>query len=226
MASGGNIVSQDSMVGPATQIRLLRFSNDNHYLIMVSQVDPVHLLVRAWDTYSGICCGSQKIGFQVCLCLSPSTFDVSPMRLTVKIPHAQGPASVDEPLYTACSVFNREPRLFILCQRKYLLHLSSWRWDRQVHTLPNQAVNMFVRDDDETLIILGDNGSDRRLRTYLLPIPILDNPEPAKVALSNLNQYRPAVDSAVLTRTTRGQILLVVATSRGEFLAVKLPDET
>ncbi|GAB1194171.1 hypothetical protein APSETT444_003412 [Aspergillus pseudonomiae] len=138
----------------------------------------------------------------------------------------QGAASVDEPLYTACSVFNREPQLFILCQRKYLLHLSSWRWDRQVHTLPNQAVNVFVRDDDEALIILGDNGSDRRLRTYVLPIPISGRPEPAKVALSNLNQYRPALDSAVLTRTTRGQIVLVVATARGEFLAVKLPDGT
>ncbi|QRD87279.1 hypothetical protein F9C07_2199198 [Aspergillus flavus] len=199
--NGGNIISQDSIVGPATQVRSLSFSKDNHYLIMVSQVDPVHLLVRAWDTYSGTSCANQKIGFQ-------------------------GPASVDEPLYTACSVFNREPRLFILCQRKYLLHLSSWRWDRQVHTLPNQAVNIFVRDDDEALIILGDNGSDRRLRTYVLPIPISGSPEPAKVALSNLNQYRAALDSAVLTRTTRGQIVLTVATSRGEFLAVKLPDDT
>lgn len=155
-----------------------------------------------------------------------SILTLARMGLTVNYRYVQGPASVDEPLYTACSVFNREPRLFILCQRKYLLHLSSWRWDRQVHTLPNQAVNIFVRDDDEALIILGDNGSDRRLRTYVLPIPISGSPEPAKVALSNLNQYRAALDSAVLTRTTRGQIVLTVATSRGEFLAVKLPDDT
>ncbi|KAF7593745.1 hypothetical protein BBP40_010921 [Aspergillus hancockii] len=199
--SGGNIISRDSTVGPAAQIRSLVFSNDNQYLIMVAQLDPGHLLVRAWDTFTGTSCANLKIGFQ-------------------------GSSTVDDALYTSCSVFNRVPSLFILCQRKYLLHITSWQWDRQVHTLPHHPVNIFVRDDDEALILLGDNGSDRRLRTYSLPVPVSGSTDPVKIALSDLNIYRPVLDSAVLTRTTRGQILLIVATTKGQFLAVKIPSDT
>ncbi|KAB8227116.1 uncharacterized protein BDW43DRAFT_257331 [Aspergillus alliaceus] len=221
ITSGGNIISRESTIGPATQIRSLTFSNDNQYLIMVAQLDHGHLLVRAWDTFSGISCAHLKIGFSVC---AYCFYGRGTMRLIMITIYKQGSSSVDDALYTACCGFNREPRLLILCQGKYLLVINSWRWEGEVHTLPHHPVNVFVRDDDEAIVLLGDNGSDRRLRTYTLPMPIPTSPKPMQVALSNLNYYRPALDSAVLTRTTSGQIQLIVATTKGQLLAIKVPD--
>ncbi|KAE8146665.1 hypothetical protein BDV25DRAFT_169686 [Aspergillus avenaceus] len=166
--SGGNIISGDSLVGSVAQIRSLSFSNNGQYLIMISQPDPGHLLLRVWDTHFGMPCANEKIRFAVSVHSCSNYF-------------------------SSCAVANKGPNLFILCQGKYLLQLNSWKWDRRVHTLPNHLVKLFVRDDDESLVLLGDNASDRRLRAYTLPIPVSGTPESKKIALSDLNSYKPAL---------------------------------
>ncbi|KAF9890503.1 hypothetical protein FE257_005908 [Aspergillus nanangensis] len=200
--SGGNMIVEKSTITSLAHIRYLGFSNDGQYLIMVSQPEPQGLSIRVWNTQRGLLCADFPISIK-------------------------GSSSSTEPLFTSCSSFHGEPSLVILCQRRFLIYVRSWSWDGKIHALPDKLPNMFnvfVREDNEYIFFLGDNGNDRRLRVYMMPITGYGGPSPRKIAMTDFTGFKTSLDTAMVTRNSQGHREMLIGTTKGPFLAIGLPE--
>lgn len=84
---------------------------------------------------------------------------------------------------------------------------------------------VFVREDNEQLIFLGDSGADHRLRVYMMPVTSTGRPAPQKVSMTDFIHFKMALDCATLIRTDKGGREMLVGTAKGPFLAIPLPPD-
>ncbi|OJJ46047.1 hypothetical protein ASPZODRAFT_2040225 [Penicilliopsis zonata CBS 506.65] len=197
---GNNFGLQNANIGSIEHIRSLAFSGDGRYLILVVQSQHGEFLVRAWETYTGTTCPALQIPYP-------------------------GLSNSDRATFTGSCVYNTGPNLVLLLQCKELISLNLWDRNAPRQKLSEEMIAVFMQDDDRALIFLGNNGTDRILRVFMLPHFEDDHiTHPTEVAKTRLSAYKPSTDSAVLTdRNAHDQRELLIATIDGSFVTVSLP---
>ncbi|KAH8699080.1 kinase-like domain-containing protein [Talaromyces proteolyticus] len=198
--TSANRINRDARIGLVERIRSLTFSGDGRYLVLVAQSQQGQLLVRAWETYTGTPCAELPISHP-------------------------GLANLGHATFTACSVFNKGPNLALVLQRRQMTYLNLWERTALKQKMEYEMLVVFVQDDDQGLVFLGNNGIDRVLRVFALPIFDRDElQKPTEVAKIGLSKYESSTDSAVLApRNMNNQRVLLIATVDGSFVAVSLP---
>lgn len=96
-------------------------------------------------------------------------------------------------------------------------------------TLEIRAHNIFVQDDDNSIILVGDKGSglNRALRVYTMPASgNSQSMKPEEVAQTEIWSYERSTDSIALTGINEnGERAILIATLKGSFVQVFLPRE-
>jgi hypothetical protein len=184
----------------------MKFSKDGSVLALVTEptpsVDPVgnHVLkvtVTCWSTRDG-------------RLLPP--FDVN----------NEGRQDLTSPFLTTYSLFNTRPEFLVISQQNSIYHHS------QAQEKISRRMNLRLHDtllteDDEGVILLGDNGTQKVLNIYTLPTTNIEHSESASwYCKIDLTSYEATTDSMCLS-THQGRREILVATGKKTLISIPAP---
>ena len=199
-------IIQEGNIGPIAGIRGMKFSKDGSVLVLVTEpshsVGPVgnHVLkvtVTCWSTHDG-------------RLLPP--FDVN----------NEGRQDLTSPFLTTYSLFNTRPEFLVISQQNSIYHHSQAQEKISRH-MDLRLHDTLLTEDDEGVILLGDNGTQKVLNIYTLPTTNIEHSESASwYCKIDLTSYEATADSMCLS-THQGRREILVATRKKTLISIPAP---
>ncbi|OCK78098.1 hypothetical protein K432DRAFT_406760 [Lepidopterella palustris CBS 459.81] len=208
-----NHLTQRPRLGPIDAVRALTFSIDGRVLSLITEPNQAFDTMGRLEHKATVTCWNTENG---------------KIQAFVQ-PKSEGLQDSTASLLTTCSLFNTRPDLLLILQHNSIDHHQPQFQDpakkRRGHRVDCRLYEAVIDDDDNTIFLLGDNGQTKVMRAYSVPTSEITKCEkPLKLAELDLRSFEATRDSAWLSgREDNGQRKLLVATAKGEFLAIPVP---
>ncbi|OCL04848.1 kinase-like protein [Glonium stellatum] len=199
-----NIIREGN-IGPIAGVRGMKFSKDGSFLALATEPSPsvdsegnpvLKVTVTLWSTQDGRLLTS---------------FDIN----------NPGRQDLTSSFLTTYSLFNTHPEFLVISQRNSIYHRSQ---TQKVSGRMNlRLYDALLTEDDEGVILLGDNGTQKILNIYTLPTANIERSEDAsRYRKIDLTSYEPTTDSMCLS-THQGRKEILVATRKKTLIAIPAP---
>ena len=193
-------IIQEGNIGPIAGIRGMKFSKDGSVLALVTEpshsVGVLKVTVICWSTHDG-------------RLLPP--IDVN----------NEGRQDLTSSFLTTYSLFNTRPEFLVISQQKSIYHHSQAQ-EKISRKMSLRLHDTLLTEDDEGVILLGDNGTQKVLNIYTLPTMNIEHSESAsRYCKIDLTSYEATTDSMCLS-THKGRREILVAT-RKKLISIPVP---